>query len=65
MASEKWKPDTREALKTLIRQTIDAAGPIDASVLPHRLKDRLKDQTSDDIDLDAVIREVIGEKAEK
>ena len=37
-----WSPDKEEALKALIRQTIDAAGTSDPASLPHRVKERLK-----------------------
>lgn len=57
-----WTPDKNEALKVLIRQTIDAAGPIDAASLPHRIKERLQAQIDSDVDLDALIGEVMKEK---
>lgn len=57
-----WAPDKTEALKALIRQTIDAAGQIDAAALPHRVKERLQAQVEGDLDLDALIAEVMKEK---
>jgi len=62
MRKSSWKPDTDEALKVLIRQTIDAAGPMEAGTLPHRLKERLKSQIDGTVDLDAMIKEVLKEQ---
>ena len=62
MADNKnWKPDDDEALKSLIRATIEAAGPIDAAALPSRIKARLEGRATGDLDVDAYIAEVIAE----
>jgi len=55
-----WKPDN-EALKALIRKTIDAAGPIAPDALPSKIKERLKGQATGDLDVDAYIKEVMAE----
>lgn len=60
--TDKWSPDKKEALKALIRQTIDAAGEEDPAAIPHRVRARLKGQATGDLDVDAVIREVMREK---
>jgi hypothetical protein len=57
-----WTPDKEEALKALIRQTIDAAGTADPDVLPHRVKQRLKGQATGDLDVDAYVKEVLKER---
>lgn len=54
-----WKPDKDEALKALIRETINSAGPLDAAALPHHVKARLKDQVKGDVDLDRLIDEAL------
>ncbi|MEO1243064.1 MAG: hypothetical protein AAFX54_14240 [Pseudomonadota bacterium] len=63
MADKKneWKPDDEEALKSLIRETILAAGPGDPSALPHKVKERLRGRATGDLDVDACIREVLAE----
>ena len=48
-----WKPDREAALKSLIRATIKAAGPIDAAAIPHLVKERLKGQATGDLDVEA------------
>ncbi len=62
MADKKteWKPD-EDALKALIRATVMAAGPIDPSVIPHKVKERLKGQATGTLDVDAYIKEVLAE----
>jgi hypothetical protein len=61
MTDKKWKPDEEEALKALIRATVMAAGPIDPATIPHQVKDRIKEQATGDLDVDAYIREVMAE----
>lgn len=55
-----WKPDA-EALRALIRATVKAAGPIDPALLPSRVKERIHGQATGDLDVDAIIKEVIAE----
>lgn len=63
MADKKteWKPDDQEALKRLIRETLLAAGPGDPGSLPHKVKERLRGQATGTLDVDAYIKEVLGE----
>ena len=56
-----WKPDSDEALKQLIRDTIKAGGPIDPHTLPSKIRERLKGRATGDLDVDAYIREVLTE----
>lgn len=58
----KWKPDSDEALKALIRQTIGELGAGDPSTLPHRIKERLKGRAKGDLDVEAYVREVLAEQ---
>ena len=51
-----------EALKALIRQTIDAAGREEPGLPPSRLNARLKAQVGGDADLDALIAQVMKER---
>jgi len=60
MSDKNWKPD-EEALKALIRKTIDAAGPIAPGALPSKIKERLKGRAAGDLDIDAYIKEVLAE----
>ena len=60
MTDEKWDEAEEEALKALIRDTINAAGPIDPAALPHRIKERLKGQATGEVDLDALIKEALS-----
>lgn len=58
----KWKPDLDEdALKDLIRATIDGAGPIDPAALPSKIRERIKGRATGDLDVDAFIEQVIKE----
>lgn len=63
MADKKteWKPDDEEALKSLIRETLLAAGSGDPGALPHKVKERLRGRATGDLDVDAYIREVLVE----
>ncbi|MEE2690863.1 MAG: hypothetical protein VX640_04895 [Pseudomonadota bacterium] len=66
MADKKrWTPDSEEALKALIRQTIASAGLHDPASLPHRVKERLKGQATGDLDVDAYVRQVLEEEKRK
>lgn len=57
-----WKPEFDEdALKSLIRATVMNAGPIDPSLLPSKVRERIKDRATGDLDVDAYIQEVLKE----
>lgn len=63
MPDEKsWTPDSDEALKALIRQTIKDIGEGDPSALPHRVRERLKGRAKGDLDVEAYVREVLAEQ---
>ena len=61
MANRKADGAEAQALKKLIRETIDAAGPIDPAAIPHTLKDRIRRQVSGDLDVEGYIAEVLRE----
>jgi hypothetical protein len=54
-----WKPEKKEAIKALIRDTINAAGPTSPDALPHKIRDKVKAQIEGEIDLDVLIAEVL------
>ncbi|MFQ5564321.1 MAG: hypothetical protein ACE5FO_12220 [Parvularculaceae bacterium] len=56
-----WTPDKEKALKSLIRATIEAAGPIDPAAIPHLVKEKLRGQATGDLDVEAYAREVLKE----
>ena len=56
-----WKPDTDAALKTLIRETIKAAGSVDPHGLPSKVRERIMARAVGDLDVDAYIVEVLAE----
>lgn len=56
---KRWKPDTDEALKALIRQTIKEMGETDPAAIPHLVKRKLKSQAAGDLDIEAYVREVL------
>lgn len=60
-----WTPDKEEALKSLIRATIEAAGPIDPASIPHLVKEKLRGQATGDLDVEAYAREVLKELRKK
>ena len=49
-----------EALKKLIRDTVNAAGAVAPDDIPHRVKERLKGQAFGDFDVEAYIKEAIA-----
>jgi hypothetical protein len=51
-----------EALKKLIRDTVNAAGAVSPGDIPHQVKERLKGHATGDLDVDAVIREALAKK---
>lgn len=63
MADKKeWQPEfSEDALKSLIRATVMNAGDVSPDELPFRIKERLKGQTTGDLDIDAYIREILAE----
>jgi len=60
-----WRPDKKEALKKLVRETIEGAGETPPDELPHRLRERLRAHAAGERELDEVIREVIAERAKR
>jgi len=59
---KKWKPDLDEdALKDLIRTTIDSAGPMDPAALPSKIRERIKGRATGDLDVDAYVQQVLRE----
>lgn len=60
--NSEWTPDDEEAIKALIRATVMAAGPIDPSVLPSKVKERLKGRATGKLDVDAYIQQVLAEQ---
>jgi len=67
MADEKkWKPELGEsALKQLIIQTIESAGSVDPAQLPSKIRNRIKDRSTGDLDIDAYIQQVLKETKSK
>lgn len=57
-----WTAAKEDALKALIRQTIRDMGETDPSVLPHRVKERLKSRVSGALDIEAYVRQVLAEQ---
>lgn len=61
-----WKPDDEEALKALIRKTIQSAGTLDPAAIPSKVKERLRGQAAGDLDVEAYIAEALEQtKKEK
>jgi hypothetical protein len=54
--AKKFTPETDEPLKKLVRETAKAAGADDPSVPPHRVRRRLKEQATGEIDVDEYVR---------
>ncbi|NWG72179.1 MAG: hypothetical protein HXY23_11305 [Parvularculaceae bacterium] len=54
--SKKFRPDSDEALKKLVRDTARAAGGEDPAVPPHRVRQRLKDQATGELGVDDYVR---------
>ena len=48
-----------EALKKLIRDTVESAGAIAPGDIPHKVKERIRGQATGDLDVDACIREAM------
>ncbi len=48
-----------EALRKLIRDTVNAAGAVAPDEIPHKVKERLKGQATGDLDVDAYVKEVL------
>ncbi|MCB2097974.1 MAG: hypothetical protein KDE05_10100 [Parvularculaceae bacterium] len=51
-----------EALKKLIRQTVDNAGAIAPDDIPHKVKERIRGQATGDLDVDAYIAKVLQDR---
>lgn len=64
--NDEWQPELdEEALKSLIRATVMNAGPIDPSLLPSKVRERIKGRATGEIDVDAYIAEILRETQEK
>ena len=48
-----------EALKKLIRDTVDSIGAIAPDDIPHKVKERIRGQATGELDIDAYIREML------
>ena len=53
------KKAKEEALKKLIRETVESFGTLAADDIPHKVKERIRGQALGDLDVDACIREVM------
>lgn len=60
-----WRPADEETLKSLIRDTIKAIGPMDPDALPHKIRERIRARAAGDLDIDAYIREVLEEQKKR
>ncbi len=60
-----WTPDTDEALKALIRQTLKEMGEGDPGSLPHRVKERLKGRAKGDLDVESYVKQVLAEQRKR
>lgn len=57
-----WTPELDEdALKALIRATVMNAGPVDPSLIPSKVRERIKGRATGDLDVDAYIAEIVQE----
>ncbi len=54
-----------EALRKLIRDTVDSVGAIAPDDIPHKVKERLKGRAVEDVDLDEYIKEAMAARARK
>lgn len=62
MAKSADRETREEALKKLIRDTIDAAGGVGPDEIPHKVKARLKGQAIGDLDVDGYVRDALKER---
>ncbi len=62
---KEWSPDHEQALKALIKQTIDSVGPLAPDAIPHRVKEIIRGQATGDLDVDAYIREILRQTKNK
>ncbi|MEM6414063.1 MAG: hypothetical protein AAF720_05330 [Pseudomonadota bacterium] len=60
-----WHANKEEVLKKLIKETIKSIGSIDPNELPHRLKEQLEGQGTGNVDIDALIQDVIDAEKNK
>jgi hypothetical protein len=56
--------EKERAVKALIRETVASAGGLAPDQIPHRVKERLKGQATGDLDVDALIREALKDRAQ-
>lgn len=62
---KQWSPDQGEALKALIKKTIESAGPLAPDAIPHQVKAVIRGQATGDLDVDAYIKEVMRQIQDK
>ena len=48
-----------EALKKLIRETVESAGAIAPDEIPYKVKERIRGQVTGELDVDAYIRDLL------
>ena len=56
--------DREAAIRALIRQTLTAMGETAPEALPHRVRERLRDQIAGDTDFDRILKDVLKERGE-
>lgn len=57
--------DRRKALKKLIADTVESAGGLAPEEIPHRVRERLKDQALGGRDVEALIAEALKDRDRK
>lgn len=61
MTEQKWTPDTKEAIRNIIRATISSGGGVRPEDLPHLVRTRLKGQIEGDVDVDSYVNSVLAD----
>ena len=56
-----WAQHREDALKALIRATIQDAGDLPPDAIPHRVKEAIREYAVGDLDVDAYVRALIAE----
>lgn len=60
-----WTADKEQAARKLIRETIGAAGAHDPGAIPHRVRERIKELATGEIDVDDYVKRVLAEERRK